>query len=95
MKQLAEDCLRRGSKIDVNATKMEHRYKLHTILITCWPTLDPTGFAPEIRIRNSHLALVKNFKFGQRFHTRSEAETYALTVAQEYIDETAPGAELN
>jgi hypothetical protein len=73
---------------------MKRRYKRHTILITCWPTLDPIGFAPEIRIRNSDLALLKVFKFAQRFHTEAEAERYALLVGKKWIDEDRPEAKL-
>ena len=66
---------------------MEHEYKSHTVLITCWPTLEPLGFAPQIRIANNDLGIVKTFKFAQRFHTRAEAETYALYVAKKWIDD--------
>jgi hypothetical protein len=71
---------------------MEHEYKFHTVLITCRPTLEPFGFAPQIHIANNDLGVVKTFKFTQRFHTRSEAETYALYVAKKWIDDDKPGA---
>ena len=70
---------------------MEHEYKFHAVLITCWPTLEPFGFAPQMRIANNDLRVVKTFKFAQRFHTRSEAETYALYVAKKWIDDDKPG----
>lgn len=69
----------------------EHEYKFHTVLITCWRTLEPFDFAPQIRIANNDLGVVKTFKFSQRLHTRSEAETYALYVAKKSFDNDKPG----
>jgi hypothetical protein len=69
---------------------MDHPYKSHRILITCWPTLDPFGFASEIRINNKHQLVVKSFKFAQRFDTKAEAETYALDAAKKWIDDRTP-----
>ncbi len=72
------------------AAPMEHPYKSHSILISCWPTLEPFGFTPEIRINNKHQLLVKSFKFTQKFATRAEAEAYALTAAMKWIDDSNP-----
>ena len=69
---------------------MEHEYKFHTVLIACWPTLEPFGFAPQIRIAKNDLGVVKTFKFTQRFRTRAEAETYAIYVAKKGIDDDRP-----
>jgi hypothetical protein len=69
---------------------MEHEYKFHTVLITCWPTLEPFGFAPQIRIGKDGLGVVKTIKFSQRFRTRAEAETYAFYVAKKWIDDNKP-----
>jgi hypothetical protein len=69
---------------------MEHSYKSHTVLITCWPTLEPFGFVAEIRVNNEHLVLVKSFKFTQRFKTKAEAETYGLDAAKKWIDDSTP-----
>jgi hypothetical protein len=69
---------------------MEHSYKSHTILIFCWPVIEPFGFVPEIRINNKHQFVVKTFKFIQKFKTKAEAETYALQAAKEWIDEGNP-----
>jgi hypothetical protein len=69
---------------------MEHPYKSHTILITCWPTLEPFGFAPEIRISNKHQLIEKSFKFAQKFETKVEAEAYALAAAIKWIDDSTP-----
>ena len=67
---------------------MEHPYKSHKILITCWPTLVPFGFTPEIRISDKHQLVVKNFKFTQKFDTKTEAETYAVAAAMKWIDDS-------
>jgi hypothetical protein len=69
---------------------MEHPYKSHIILITCWPVLEPFGFVPEIRINNKHQFVVKAFKFTQKFKTKAEAETYALDAAKKWVDESTP-----
>ena len=69
-------------------TAMEHPYKSHNVQITCWPILDPFGFAAEIRITNPKLIVIKTFKPAQRFQTRTEAETYALKIAREWIDDS-------
>lgn len=71
-------------------TPMEHRYKFHNIQITCWPTLEPFGFVPEIRINNAKLILIKTVKLTERFQTRTEAETYALNIAKQWIDDSNP-----
>jgi hypothetical protein len=68
----------------------EHPYKSHTILITCWPTLEPFGCLPEIRINNKHQIVVKSFKFTQKFKTKAEAETYSLDAAKKWIDDSTP-----
>ena len=67
---------------------MEHPYKFHNILITCWPTFDPFGVAPEIRINNARLVLVKSlnsqrdFKLKSRLKlTRSTWQKSGLTTA--------------
>ena len=31
---------------------MEREYKSHSIIVTAWPSLNPDGFIPEIRISN-------------------------------------------
>jgi hypothetical protein len=69
---------------------MEHPYKSHTILISCWPVLEPFGLVPEIRITNKHQFGVKTFKFTQKFKTKAEAETYALAAAMKWIDDSNP-----
>jgi hypothetical protein len=69
---------------------MEHEYKLHTVLITCWPTIEPSGFAPELRIADNCVGAVKVFNFAQKFRSRVEAETYALYVAKKWIDDDEP-----
>jgi hypothetical protein len=69
---------------------MEHEYKLHTVLIICWPTLEPSGFAPELRIADNYVGAVKIFNFTQKFRSRVEAETYALYVAKKWIDDDEP-----
>jgi hypothetical protein len=71
-------------------TPMEHPYKFHKIQITCWPTLEPFGFVPEIRINNRKLILIKTVKVTQRFQTRTDAETYALKLAKQWIDDSNP-----
>ena len=48
---------------------MEHEYKFHTVLITCWPSLEPFGFAPQIRIANNDLGVVKTFNIELRGFT--------------------------
>ena len=67
---------------------MEHAYKFHSILISCWPTLDLSGFAPEIRINSQKLARTKTLKFAETFQTKEQAEDYALDAAKKWIDES-------
>ena len=62
--------------------------QVHNVQITCWPILDPFGFAAEIRITDAKLIVLKTFKLTQRFQTRTEAETYALKAAREWIDDS-------
>ena len=51
---------------------MEHPYNSHTILITCWPTLEPFGFVPEVRINDKQGFVVKTFKFSPNSRPKQE-----------------------
>lgn len=70
---------------------MEHTYKSHTVVITCWAILErPSGFTPQVRITTSNKSpvVMKTLKFTDRFHTKPEAESHALDVAKKWIDDT-------
>ena len=67
---------------------MERKYKSHTIVITSWGRLEPDGFRPEVRISTITANLLKTLKMNETFPTKKEAETYALQVAQRWIDDT-------
>jgi hypothetical protein len=70
---------------------MGHTYKSHTIVITCWAVLEhPSGFTPQVRITISNKSpiVTKTFQFTDRFHTKTEAESYALDLAKKWIDDT-------
>ena len=65
---------------------MEHEYKSHCILITTWPSLNPAGFTPDIRINNKSTIVYERLKVSQLFSTKEEAETQAYELAKEWID---------
>jgi hypothetical protein len=58
---------------------MEHPYKSHAILITCWPTIEPFGCVPETRINNEHQFVVKT-KLTQKIKNQSRSRKLMLSM---------------
>ena len=67
---------------------MEHHYKSHTIVITTWGNLD--GFTSEFRINKKAPVVFETLKLNQPFPTKAEAESYALEIAQKWINDSKP-----
>ena len=65
---------------------MEREYKAHSIIITTWPSLDPVGFVPEIRISNHPPDDYTRLKLSKFFTTKEEAETQGFELAKQWID---------
>ena len=63
---------------------MQHHYKLHTIVMTSWGSLD--GFTTEVRISKETAIAFHTLKINQPFPTKGEAESHGLEIAKTWID---------
>jgi hypothetical protein len=65
---------------------MDYEYKSHSILVTLWPSLNPDGFIPDIRISNGAPLVFQKLKVTEAFPTKEEAEAHAIELAKNWID---------
>ena len=68
---------------------MQRTYRSYRIVVTSWGRLEPDGFRPEVRITNKFPEFLQTFKINETFSTKQDAESYALQVAQRWIDDNS------